>query len=107
MESKKKKTSSAVGIMHKRYIKGNKRRLKHIDKEGQRLKIAQQIYDLRTKAGLTQKEFAKRVGMKQSAISRLESTDYRGCYRTATLGRIAKAMNKELQLNFVPKQAYA
>jgi len=40
MESEK-KTSSAVEIMHKRYIKGNKRRLEYIEQESKRVEIAQ------------------------------------------------------------------
>jgi ribosome-binding protein aMBF1 (putative translation factor) len=101
MESKKKKTSSAVEIMHKRYIKGNKRRLKNIEQEGKRIEIAQQIYTLRKQKGLSQKEFAEKVNMKQSVISRLENADYRG-YKVDTLERIAQAMNQELHFHFVP-----
>ena len=98
----KKKNSSALEIMHKRYIKGDKRRIKHIEQENKRVEIAQQIYALRKQAGLSQKEFAKQVGMKQSVISRLESTDYRG-YNIDTLERIAKAMKQELHVCFVPQ----
>lgn len=104
MESKKKKTSNAVEIMHKRYIKGNKKRLKNIEQEGKRIEIAQQIYNLRKQRNLSQKEFAKLVGMKQSVISRLESADYHG-YRVDTLERIARAMNQELHFHFVPENA--
>ena len=53
----------------------------------------------------TQKEFADKVGMKQSVISRLESADYRG-YRVETLERIAQAMNQELHFHFVSEQAH-
>ena len=101
MKSKKKKTKSAAGIMHKRYIKGNKKRLKYIEQESKRVEIAQQIYNLRKQVGLNQKEFAERVGMKQSVISRLESADYHG-YKVDTLERIAIAMNHELHFHFVP-----
>ena len=102
MASEKTKTSSAVEIMHKRYIKGSRKRLKYIEKEGKRVEVAQQIYDLRKRAGLSQQEFAKRVGMRQSVISRLESADYRG-YRVETLERIAQAMNQELHFHFIPE----
>ena len=105
MESEKKKTSSAVDIMHKRYIKGNKKRLKYIEQEGKRVEIAQQIYKLREQAGLTQKEFADKVGMRQSVISRLEDADYCG-YRVETLERIAQAMNQELHFHFVPEHVH-
>jgi len=42
------------------------------------LDIAQQIYDLRMKSGLTQKQLAERVGTSTSVISRLEDADYQG-----------------------------
>ena len=99
MRPKKKKTSNAVEIMHKRYIKGNKKRLRYIEQETKRVEVAQQIYDIRKQAGLNQKEFAERVGMKQSVISRLENADYRG-YKVDTLQRIAQAMNQELHIHF-------
>ena len=100
MRPKKEKTSNAVEIMHKRYIKGDKKRLKYIEKEARRVEVAQAIYNLRKQAGLSQKEFAERVGMKQSVISRLENADYRG-YRVETLERIAQAMNQTLHIHFV------
>ena len=100
--SKDQKINSASELMHKRYVKGNKKRLKYIEQEGKRIEIAVQIYNLRKQAGLTQKEFAKRVGMKQSVISRLESADYDG-YKVETLERIAHAMNQELHFYFVPE----
>ena len=102
MASKKTKSSSAVKIMHKRYIKGSKKRLKYIEQESKRVEIAQQIYNLRKQAGLNQQEFADKVGMKQSVISRLENADYRG-YKVNTLERIAQAMNQELHFHFVPE----
>ena len=100
MKPKTEQTSDAVRIMHDRYIKGDKKRLKFIADEAKRVEIAQAIYDLRTKAGLTQKQFAKRVGMTQSVISRLESADYSG-YKVETLDRIARAMNQTLHICFV------
>ncbi len=75
MSNEKKSTKSAVEIMHKRYVKGNKKRLKYIEQERERIEIAQKIYDLRTNANLTQEELARRIGTKQSVISRLESAD--------------------------------
>src|SRR5690348_4420878 len=39
--------------------------------------VAQMIYDARTKAGLSQRELAERVGSRQSVIAGLEDADYR------------------------------
>ncbi len=40
--------------------------------------VGQKIYDLRKKAGLTQKELAEKIGRSQSVISELEDANYEG-----------------------------
>jgi predicted XRE-type DNA-binding protein len=100
----KKENTDAVRILRNRYVKGNKKRLAAIKKARQKLAIAQQIYDLRTKAGLSQAEFAELVGTKQSVISRLEDADYEG-YSLSMLSRIAAACNQQLQVRFVPERS--
>jgi DNA-binding XRE family transcriptional regulator len=62
--------------------------------------VARKIYDLRTKAGLTQKQLAELVGTTHSVISRLEDADYEG-HSLAMLNRIAAAMHKRVQIRFV------
>jgi transcriptional regulator with XRE-family HTH domain len=59
--------------------------------------IGQLIYDARTKAGLTQKQLAARLGTTQSVISRLESADYEG-HSLSMLQRIAEALGQKLEL---------
>jgi transcriptional regulator with XRE-family HTH domain len=61
------------------------------DRAEKALKIATQIYSLRKKRGLTQKQLANKAGIKQSNISRLENADYEG-YTYKTLRKIAKAL---------------
>lgn len=63
--------------------------------------IAGKIYKLRTKAGLSQRELAKRVGTTASAICRLEDADYEG-HSLFMLKRIAEALDQRVELNFVP-----
>ncbi len=107
--TKKKATTDTVEILHKRYIRGNKKRQASLDRERQNLSIAEQIYDLRMQTGLTQKELAQLVGTTQSVISRLEDADYNG-HSLAMLNKIAAAMHKKVQVRFVPenaKHAYA
>jgi ribosome-binding protein aMBF1 (putative translation factor) len=99
---KNKPTTNAVEIMHKLFIKGNKKRLAYIEQEKIRLAIAQKIYDLRTRANITQKELAHRIGTKQSVISRLEDADYDG-YTLKILEKIAEAVNCHIQVEFVPQ----
>ena len=59
--------------------------------------IGQLIYDARTKAGLTQKQLANRLGTTQSVISRLESADYEG-HSLGMLLRIAQTLGQKLEL---------
>jgi transcriptional regulator with XRE-family HTH domain len=63
--------------------------------------VSQKIYDLRKQLNLSQEEFAAKVGMKPSAISRLESGDY-DRPSLQTLQRIAAALDQRLEISFVP-----
>ncbi len=76
----------------------------YIEEEHVRLEIARQIYDLRTEAGLTQRQLADRVGTSHSQIARLEDCDYEG-HSMATLRRIARALGKRLEVRFVTAPA--
>ncbi len=62
--------------------------------------IAFQIYDLRQKAGFTQKQLAELVGTKQSNIARIESADYTG-YTFKTLEKVTKALKARLEIRIV------
>lgn len=64
--------------------------------------IAQKIYRLREKAGLSQAALARRVGTTQSVISRLEDADYDG-HLLAMLNRIAAALQRRVEIRFVPR----
>jgi predicted transcriptional regulator len=97
-------TTDAVAILHKRYIKGNPARLKSLQREREKLRIAEQVYDLRIQAGLTQKQLAQKVGTTQSAISRLEDADY-DSHSLDMLRRIAAALHQRVEIRFVPEDA--
>ena len=71
------------------------------EKADQALDIGYQVYDLRQKAGLTQKELAELIGTKQSNIARIESADYTG-YTHKTLEKVAKALKARLEVRVVP-----
>jgi len=72
-----------------------------IEEERANLDIARKIYDLRTKAKLSQAQLAKKVGTTQSVISRLEDADYDG-HSLAMLRRIASALERRIEIRFVP-----
>jgi ribosome-binding protein aMBF1 (putative translation factor) len=97
------KTSDAVEIIHRRYIKGDPKRLASLEEERANCEVAQKIYDLRTKAGLSQRELAKRVGTTASVICRLESADYEG-HSLAMLNRIAQAFDKRVEIRFTKRR---
>lgn len=72
----------------------------------EQFEIAQQIYDLRIAAGLTQVQLAARVGTTASVISRLEDADYRG-HSMGMLRRIAQALGKRVEVRFVDRELSA
>ena len=57
------------------------------------------VYTARTNLGWSQTELAKRVGTRQSVISRIEDSDYHG-HTLSSLQRIAFEMGLELDLRF-------
>ena len=65
------------------------------------LEIAQKLYDLRAKAGLSQRALAKLIGTTASAICRLEDADYEG-HSLTMLRRIAVALHQRLEIRFIP-----
>ena len=62
--------------------------------------VASKVYDLRTKAGLSQGVLAKKAGTTASVICRLEDADYEG-NSLAMLRRIAEAVGKRLQIRLI------
>src|SRR5438876_12040713 len=93
--------SKALEFAYKRYIGKDKKKVEAFEAELANADVARKIYDLRTEAGLTQGELAKLVGTSTSVISRLEDADYEG-HSLAMLRRIAMALNKRVEIRFVP-----
>ena len=63
--------------------------------------VARKIYGLRTKAGFSQRELARRIGTTASVICQLEDADYQG-HSLLMLRRIAAALDKRVEIRFVP-----
>ena len=57
----KKRTTDAAEIVHRRYFAGRPEKLTLLEEERANAAIARQIYTLREKAGLTQRELARLV----------------------------------------------
>jgi transcriptional regulator with XRE-family HTH domain len=83
------------------YIGNDPQRAAAFEEELTNAEVAAHIYRLRTGAGLTQRELARRVGTTASVICRLEDADYQG-HSLSMLRRIAAALHKKVQIRFVP-----
>ena len=93
--AKREKTTNAVEILHRRYIKDDAERKASVQAERVNAEVAQLIYDLRKNAGLTQKELAELIDTTQSVVSRLEDADYDG-HSLSILQRVAEALKQKL-----------
>lgn len=66
------------------------------------LALGQLIHDLRTGAGLSQRQLAERMGTTQSVISRMEEGGG-ARNRIDTLARVAEALGRHLVVSFPEK----
>lgn len=73
------------------------------NKAGEAWDVAIQLISLRKKAGLSQKELAKRVGTSQQQISRLESPSYQG-HSLSTLRRVAEILEASVHVEIRGKK---
>ena len=69
------------------------------DEVSAKMKVGEQIAQLRHKAKMSQLELAKRVDTSRTAIARYENGDY-DRYNVGTLMRIARALHKRLKISF-------
>ena len=75
-------------------------RFKHA---GEAWDVALQIAALREKAGFSQKDLAKLLGISQQQISRLESPGYEGHHSLSMLRRVAEALHSKVRIVFEPE----
>jgi ribosome-binding protein aMBF1 (putative translation factor) len=101
MATKRKMKSTALQFVYDQYIKGDPEREASFENEVLNAKIAREIYDLRTKAGLSQRQLAKVVGTTASVICRLEDADYEG-HSLSMLQRIAAALDSRVEIRIIP-----
>tara|TARA_B100000427_G_scaffold155457_1_gene129218 strand:+ start:2390 stop:2695 length:306 start_codon:yes stop_codon:yes gene_type:complete len=71
------------------------------EKEIEINQIANLIYELRTRAGLTQTELAKKANITQPVLARLESGRNTRVPTLTLLLKVAQATGKKLNLTFV------
>jgi DNA-binding XRE family transcriptional regulator len=93
--------ADAVEIVHRRFYQGQPGRLKKLEEARANEEIARKIDALKTAAGLTQTQLARLIGTTASVICRLEDANYEG-HSLAILRRFAAALNKRVEIRFVP-----
>ena len=102
--TKRRTTSDAVEILHRRFYEGQPERLGELEEARASAAVARAAYELRTKAKLSQRELARRVGVATKAIAQLEDDDFEGDM-LPLLQRIARALNKTVEIRVVPRKA--
>lgn len=71
-------------------------------KEGQKLDLADLLFDLRNETGLKQTEFARKVNKPRSTIARIENATMEPSVKL--MNEIANSLNKEIKLSIVEKE---
>jgi len=100
-KSRRKFRSPALRYTYDRFIGHDPKLVEEFEEEVINADIARKIYDLRTKAGLSQRELAKKIGTNASVICRLEDADYEG-HSLSMLKRIAEVLDKRVEIRFLP-----
>lgn len=88
--------------MQKKWMKEPKYR-KAYEALEEEFALASAVMDVRTRAGLTQEELARKMGTTQPVVARLESGRTRPSMRT--LERLAEATGSRLLIGFEPIEA--
>jgi DNA-binding XRE family transcriptional regulator len=101
--TKRKTINDAVEILHRRFYEGRPERLAELEEARASAAVARAAYELRTKAKLSQRELARRVGLAPEMIAQLEDDDFAGDM-LALLQRIAAALNKTVEIRVVPRK---
>jgi ribosome-binding protein aMBF1 (putative translation factor) len=105
-KTKRRPTTDAVEILHRRYYEGRPERIDALEKARANDHVARKIVALRTEAGLSQRQLARLIGTTASVICRLEDSDYEG-HSLAMLNRIAAALNRRVEIRFIPAEKRA
>ena len=85
--------SDTLQFFWERYIGDDPERIAEYEQAAADVDVAQAIYEMRTQAGLTQRQLAAKLGTTASVVCRLEDADYEG-HSLAMLRRIAEVLGK-------------
>lgn len=98
---KRKPTTDAVEILHRRYFEGKPEMPALLEEARANDEIARQVHHLRTEAHLTHGQLAKLVVTTAAVMRQLEEADYEG-HALAMLNRIAIVLNKRVEIRCLP-----
>lgn len=93
--------SNTLQFFWDRYIGDDPARIAEYEQAAAEVDVAQAIYEMRTQAGLTQRQLAAKLGTTASVVCRLEDADYEG-HSLAMLRRIAEVLGKRIEIRFLP-----
>jgi ribosome-binding protein aMBF1 (putative translation factor) len=99
MPKKKQFKSETLRFAYDRYVGQDPELAASFEEELATADVASQIYKLRTKARLSQRQLAARVGTTASVICRLEGSDYEG-HSLSMLRRIGTALGRDVRIVF-------
>jgi len=97
MAKKRQFKSKALQFAYDRYVGEDPELAAAFEEELLTVDVASQIYNLRKRAGLSQRQLAAKVGTTASVICRLEDSDYDG-HSLSMLKRIAAALGKQVKI---------
>jgi ribosome-binding protein aMBF1 (putative translation factor) len=101
MNKTQRRIQNGISILHRRYYDGKPERISALEEMRAADDVGRKIVELRTSAGLSQRQLAKLVGTTASVICRLEDADYEG-HSLAMLKRIAAALQQRVEIRFIP-----
>jgi transcriptional regulator with XRE-family HTH domain len=85
-------------------ISGDKNFSQSIEKELRKRRIATNLFALRNRFGLSQKELAQKIGITQSKISKIENS-YDLDFSISDIVKFCSALNMGLEIGFIDKRA--
>ena len=101
MNRKRRFNSKGLQYAYDRYVGADRELAAAFEEDLSAADVASQIYKLRSRSGLSQRQLAAKVGTTGSVICRLEDADYEG-HSLSMLRRVATALDREVKIVFVP-----
>lgn len=98
-------THDGLQILYDRFVR-TPRQWRLLEEERQRVALGDLIRGLRESKHLTQVQLARTVGTSQSAIARIEDTNYTG-QKLGTIAKVAAALDHRVEVAIVKMAAPA